>query len=63
MILPYSKLSIPIKRPIFYKIREGLDNGDFYFYKFYNFFTKRVTGELLDYCDILPRENKRSSSQ
>ena len=55
----YSKLSTPQKQPIFSRIREGLTKVSFYFPKFYNFFTKRVTGGLLDNYGITPKEENK----
>ena len=55
------------KRSKLSQICKGQDNGDFYFSKFYEFFTKRATGRLFDYYGITPKEEnkkiRRSSSQ
>ena len=50
LLVQYSTLSSPSKRPTFSQIHEVIDNDDFYFFpKFPNFFTESETGWLSDY--------------
>ena len=59
-LLPYSTLSSLSKDQHYPKFVRGIDNGDFLFPKFYNFFTKRATGGLIDYYGIVfKKENKK----
>ena len=57
------KLSNLPKRPTFSQILEGLNNCDFYYSKFYNFFIERATGGLFDYYSIVSKEEKQKNKK